>query len=73
MYLFSSVYNQERTMYTFHHNDPTNNQWYEEFNTRSDITNAVRVMRQHKVLFEHVYQEKPSDSFEKSQEKNKKQ
>ena len=64
MYLFDSVYEQERKLYTFHHTDITNDQWYEKFNTWSDIANAIGVTRQHKVLLEHVDEGKQSDSFE---------
>ena len=73
IYPFASVYEQERTLYTSHHNYLTNDQWHEKFNTRSDVANSIRVTRQHKALLEHMSQEKHSDSFEKSQEKNKKQ
>ena len=64
MYPFASVYEKERTLYTFQQNDLTNNQWYEKFNTRSDVTNFIGVTRKHKVLLEHVDQEKHSDYFE---------
>ena len=61
---FASVYEQERTMYTFHHNYLTNDQWYKKFNTRSDSANDTGVTRQHKVLLDNVDQEKHSDYFE---------
>ena len=64
MYPFYSVYKQECTLYTFHQNDLTNNQWYEKFNTRSVIDNDITVTRQHKLLFEHMDQEIYSDAFE---------
>ena len=64
MYPFDSVYEQERTMYTFHQNDLTNDQWYEKFNKRSDVANTIGVTRQHKALLEHVAQKKHRDSFE---------
>ena len=56
MYSFAPVYKQEWTLYTFHHNYLTNDQCYETFNTWSDVANAIRVARQHKVLLEHVDQ-----------------
>ena len=65
MYSFASVNEQERTLYNFHHNDITNNQWYNNFNTRSDVTNDIRVTRQHKILLEHMAQENHSDYSEK--------
>ena len=64
MYPFASVYEQEQTMYNFHQNDLTNDQWYKKFNTRSDVANTIGVTRQHKALLEHMSQEKHSDSFE---------
>ena len=63
MYPFSSVYEHERTMYTFHQSDLTNYQWYEKFNTRSYVANAIRVTRQHKVLLEHMAQGGNSGCF----------
>ena len=73
MYPFYSVYEHEQTLYTFHHNDLTNYQWYEKCSKWSDITNSIRVNRKHKVLLEHVAHEKHSDYLGKSQEKNQKQ
>ena len=55
MYLFDSVYEQKRTLYTFHQNDLINDQWYDKFNKRSDVANAIRVTRQHKVLLDNTY------------------
>ena len=66
------MYEQERTLYTLHHNYVTNDQWYKEFTTRSDVTNTIGVTRQHKVLLERVAQEKNSDSFEKIKEEKQK-
>ena len=56
IYPFALVYEQELTLYTFHHYDLTNDQWCENFNTRLDVTNAIGVTRQHKVLLDHVAQ-----------------
>ena len=58
------MYEQEHTLYTFYHNDLTNNQWYEKFNPWSDAVNAIGVIRKYKVLLEHVAQVKYSDYFE---------
>ena len=63
MYPFAKVQKQERTLYTFHHNDLTNDQWYNKFNTRPDVDNDIRVTRQHKVLIEHLSKENHSDYF----------
>jgi hypothetical protein len=35
----------------------SNPQWYERFNTRVDVAEAIRVTRQHKVLLGYVAQE----------------
>ena len=56
----SSVYEQEQTLYTFHQNDLTNDQWHENFNTWSDVVNATGVIRKHRSLLEHLDQEKQS-------------
>ena len=65
MYPFDSVYEQEWKMYSYQQNNFTNNKWYEKFNTRPDANRTIRVIRQHKVLLEHMYELKNSDSFEK--------
>ena len=72
MYPFDLMYEHEQKLYTFHQNDLTNYQWYEKFNTWSDVANTIRVTRKHKVLLDNVTQEKHSDYFEKLQEINKK-
>ena len=53
-YPFVSVYKQEQTLYTFHHNKLTNEHLYEKFTTNYDAANAIGVTIQHKVLLEHV-------------------
>ena len=50
------MYEQELALYNFHHYDLTNDQWCENFNTRLDVTNAIGVTRQHKVLLDQVAQ-----------------
>ena len=57
------MYEQEQTLYTFHHNDLTNNQWCKKFNTRSDVANSTGVTIQHKAPLENVAQEE-NDFFE---------
>ena len=59
------MYEQEQTVYTFHQNYLKNDQCYNKFNTRSYAANGIGVTRQHKVLLEHVDQEKYSNYFEK--------
>jgi hypothetical protein len=41
----------------------SNLQWYERFNTKVDISGAVGVTRQHKVLLEYVAQESYTKAF----------
>ena len=41
MYSFASVYEQERTLYTFHQNDLTSDQCYKNFNTWSDAAISI--------------------------------
>ena len=72
MYPFASVYEHERTLYTFQQNDLINDQWYEKFNTWLDVSNAIGVTRQHKVILENMAQEKHSYFFEKIPEEEKK-
>jgi hypothetical protein len=42
----------------------TNPQYYERFNTKVDVTNAISVTRQHKVLLEYVAQEIHTQAFD---------
>ena len=65
MYPFDLMYEHEQKLYTFHQNDLTNYQWYEKFNTWSEVANTIRVTRQHKVLLDNEAKGKNSDSFEK--------
>ena len=51
-------------MYTFHKNKLTKNQWYDKFNTNSDVAYNIGLNRQHKVLLDQVSQEKHSDEIE---------
>jgi hypothetical protein len=57
-YLFATVYDQELSFYSFRQSDNMRNpQWYEHFNTKVDVGEAIGVTRQHKALLEHVAQE----------------
>jgi hypothetical protein len=40
-----------------------NPQWYERFNTKFDVSGAIGVTRQHKVLLEYVAQERYTRAF----------
>ena len=51
-YPFTIVYKHELSLYGFHQNTMTNNQWYERFNTNVDVGTSIGVTRQHSVLLE---------------------
>jgi hypothetical protein len=42
----------------------SNAKWYEQFNTRADIANAVSVTREHKPILEYVAQETHTNNFD---------
>jgi hypothetical protein len=63
-YPFATVYDQEMALYSFRQEKMTNAQWYERFNTKVDVADAIGVSREHKVLQEFVAQETYSDSFD---------
>ena len=71
MYPFASVYEKERTLYIFHHNYITHDQWRDNFNTWPDVSNSIGVTRKHKVLLEHVAQENTVIILKASQKKKK--
>jgi hypothetical protein len=62
-YPFATVYDQELAFYLFKQESLSNPQWYECFNTKVDIGDAIGVTRQHKVLLEYVAQELHSLPF----------
>jgi len=62
-YPFATVYDQEHALYSFRQELMTNAQWYEKFNTRVDVGEAIGVTRQHKVLLEFVAQETHNQAF----------
>ena len=62
-YPFATVYDQEHAFYSFRQETLTNPQWYEKFNTRVDVGEAIGVTRQHKVLLEFVAQEVHTQEF----------
>ena len=53
-YPFATVYDQELSFYSFRQETMSNPQWYERFNTKVDVGDAIGVTRQHKSLLEHV-------------------
>jgi hypothetical protein len=56
-YPFATVYDQELPFYLFKQDNMSNLQWYTHFNTKVDVSGAIGVTRQHKVLLEYVAQE----------------
>jgi hypothetical protein len=63
-YPYATVYDIECGIYSFSQNLLTNEQWYERFNTRVDVGEAIGVTRQHKVLLEHVAAEYGTTKFD---------
>jgi hypothetical protein len=63
-YPFATVYNQELSFYSFKQETLSNPQWYERFNTKVDVSEAIGVTRQHKVILDYVAQESYTKSFE---------
>jgi hypothetical protein len=63
-YPFATVYDQELSFYSFKQETLSNPQWYERFNTKVDVSEAIGVTRQHKVLLDYVAQELYTKSFE---------
>jgi hypothetical protein len=55
-YPFATVYDQELSFYVFKQDSLSKPQWYEHFNTNIDVSGAIGVTRQHKVLLEYVAQ-----------------
>jgi hypothetical protein len=55
-YLFATMYDQELSFYSFKQDSVSNPQKYERFNTKVDVSGAIGVTRQHKVLLENVAQ-----------------
>ena len=51
-YPFAIVYEQDLSLYGFHQNVLTNDQWHEKFNTKVDVGDAIGVTRDHEVLME---------------------
>jgi hypothetical protein len=58
------VYDQESSFYSFKQETLSNPQWYERFNTKVDVSEAIGVTQQHTVLLDYVAQESYTKSFE---------
>ena len=56
-YPFATVYEQELGFYTYRQDQLSNAQWYERYNTKVDVSNAIGVTRQHKILLQWTAQE----------------
>ena len=52
-YPFATVYDQEQSFYGFRQEKLTSAQWYERFNTKVDVEQAIGVSRHHKVLLQY--------------------
>jgi hypothetical protein len=55
-YQFATVYDQELSFYSFKQETLSNPQWYERFNNKVDVSEAIGVTRHHKVLLDYVAQ-----------------
>jgi hypothetical protein len=62
-YPFATMYDQSLSFYSFKQDSFSNPQWYERFNTKFDVSIAIGVTRQHKVLLEYVAQESYTRTF----------
>jgi hypothetical protein len=62
-YPFTTVYDQELSFYSFRQETLSNPQWYEQFNTKVDVRDAIGIMRQHKVILEYVAHETHTSAF----------
>jgi hypothetical protein len=56
-YPFANVYDQELSFHLFRKETLSNPLWYERFNTKVDVGEAIGVTRQHQVLLEYAAQE----------------
>jgi hypothetical protein len=63
-YPFATVYDQEFSFYSFKQETLSNPHWCERFNTKVDVSEAIGVTRQHKILLDYVAQESYTKSLE---------
>ena len=61
-YPFATVYDQEQAFYLFRQDNFSRAQWYDGFNTKIDVGEAIGVSRQHKVLLEYCANEHTANS-----------
>jgi hypothetical protein len=62
-YPFATMYDQELSFYSFKQEILSNPQWYERFNTKVDVSEAIGLTRQHKVILNYVAQASYTKSF----------
>jgi hypothetical protein len=62
-YPFATVYDQEAAFYAYRQESLSNAQYYERFNTKIDVGDAIGVTHQHRVLLEYVAQELHNEAF----------
>ena len=62
-YPFAIVYEHELSLYGFCQTFLTNDQWYEKFNTKVDVGDAIGVTRDHEVLMELTSQDVHRQAF----------
>jgi hypothetical protein len=62
-YPFATIYDQELAFYSFRQESLSNPQWYERFNTKVDVGEALGVTRQHRVLLDYVAMELHTQAF----------
>jgi hypothetical protein len=70
-YPFATVYDQELLFHSFKQETILNPQWYERFNTKVDVSEAIGVTRQHNVILDYVAQESYTKSFEGCEWRNR--
>jgi hypothetical protein len=63
-YPLATVYDQYLSFYSFKQETLSNPQLYERFNTEVNVSEAISVTLQHKVLLDYVAQESYTKSFE---------
>ena len=56
-YYYATVYNKNCELYGFHQQNLTNEQYYEIFNTKIYVGEAISITRQHHLLMEDTAQE----------------
>ena len=62
-YPFATVYSQELGFYAFRQYTLYNQKWYEKFNTKVNVGEAISVTQQHKVILEYLAQELYNQTF----------